>query len=179
MNGLQKKIKELQEGVDTYLVKEHFNVSKIELTKANKILINQLVIHLKLLQQNNDFFKTNNTFLEIMDCLTQSDIRVSEFAILSRRFIELVICKIIGETTFNSKGNLRQQINALTEQHIAWWVINYFHTIRNIGNDACHSNVTKTNQYPTRIDQNDIQVLIVTLNSIVQFYDRYCKVNRV
>lgn len=65
----------------------------------------------------------------------------------------------------------------LAEQNIAWWVINYFHTIRNIGNDASHSNATKTNQYPARINENDIQILIVTLNSIVQFYERYCKKN--
>ena len=155
-----KKIKALQEDVDTYLVKEHFNLSKIEHTKANQILIDQLLVNLKLLQRHNDFFKTNNTCLEIIERLTQLDVRVSEFAILSRRFIELIICKIIGRTTYNSKSNLRQQINALTEQNIAWWIINYFHTVRNIGNDASHSNVTKSNQQPARINQNDIQVLI-------------------
>lgn len=170
-----KKIKELQENVHTYLVKEHFNLSKIEKTKANEILINQLVVNLKLLQQNNDFFKTDNTTLVIIDRLTQFDIRVSEFAILSRRFIELLICEIIGKETYNKMNSLWQQIKALNDQNISWWVINYFHTVRNIGNDASHSKVTKTDHYPARIDENDVQVLIVTLNNIVQFYDRYCK----
>jgi len=133
------------------------------------------VINLKLLQQGNDFFKTNNTTLVIIERLTQSDISVSEFAILARRFIELIICKIIGKETFSTKSNLREQINALSAQNIAWWVINYFHTIRNVGNDASHSKIAKTDRYPARINEDDIQVLIVTLNNIVKFYERYYK----
>lgn len=172
-----EKIEELQEGVRTYLVEERFDLSKIEMTQANKVLINQLVINLKLLQQNNNFFKTHNTTLVIIERLTQADVSISEFAIFARRFIELIICKIIGEEIYKQKNNLRQQINALSNQNISWWVINYFHTIRNIGNDASHSDVAKTNQYPKRVDENDIQVLIVTLNCIVKFYDRYSRVD--
>jgi len=66
---------------------------------------------------------------------------------------QIVPFKIIGDEIFNQKNILKQR------------------------NDASHSNATKTDQFPKRINQNDVQVLIVTLNSIVRFYDRYCNSN--
>lgn len=165
----QEKIHDLMVGLNAYLKNEDFDLSMIGKIEASEILIGQIVKSLKSLMLASAFFRQDETSQILLHRLEVNDLRAYEFGILCRRFIEIIVDRLLNRKAGERHTSLYERINKLYEKKISRWIIDYFHTIRRIGNIAAHAQEKDNQLIPAKIGKNDIQALIVILHCITDF----------
>ncbi|MCC5945466.1 MAG: DUF4145 domain-containing protein [Bernardetiaceae bacterium] len=164
----ESKIEDLLLGVNTYLKED--NPDFQDEFDIDDILAKQLLIGFKKLQLKNFVYQNNETVSIIINRLEKKDLRIHEFGVLSRKFVEHALYQILGEKQAKKLGSPYNQVEGLKNLGISQWIQNYFHAVRIIGNSTVHSNNSKENQRsPSNINIKDMQALIVILNCIVDF----------
>jgi hypothetical protein len=166
-----EKVQNIKLGFDKYLKNEHLEIGKIN---ADQVLVEELIRSLKYLQNRDADYKYDESTNALIDRLERNDLSLYEFGILCRRFLELSVQKILGDT-IPKNSNLKKKIDALHKKNTAKWIIDYFHVIRNIGNSAAHSQNILNPTFPARVGKNDIQATIVILKCIVEFLNSQSK----
>jgi hypothetical protein len=165
----QDKIHDLMVGLNAYLKNEDFDLSMIGKIDASEVLIGQIVKSLKSLMSASEFFRQDETSQILLHRLEVNDLRAYEFGILCRRFVEVIVNRLLNRKEDERYASLYDRINKLHEKKISRWIIDYFHTIRRIGNIAAHAQEKDSQLIPAKIGKNDIQALIVILNCITDF----------
>jgi hypothetical protein len=120
--------------------------------------------------------KQTDSLMEFVKKLQTGNIRTFELGILSRRICEEMVDDLGNYQQKAKNYSLSEKISNLYRKNVASWIISYFHTIRIFGNYYAHNNLS-VSVYPDKHSQQDILLLISSLNRIILFYKNdYLKV---
>ena len=166
------KIMLLDQAMNTYLKRSDQDINDIFATAYYGAVLEELEESIEgmLVVFQSDSLK------ELSLKLLSRNLRTFELGILSRRICEEIVDEIIGIDQIEKHNSLAQKISSLKDKGIASWIISYFHTIRVFGNFYAHRR-TINNVFPTEHVEQDVIVLITSLNRIVGFYQNLNQMN--
>ena len=167
----KEKIQYFDKLMNQYLKRSQEDINDIYGTKYYRAILEELEENINILLN----LKKTDSAEELILKLKAKNLRTFELGILSRRICEEILDDLHDFSELSKHKNLSEKINALYDKGIASWIISYFHTIRIFGNFYAH-NKAIASVYPSKHFEQDILVLISSLNRIVIFYKTYiCK----
>jgi hypothetical protein len=167
----KEKIQYFDKLMNDHLKRSQEDINDIYGTKYYRAILEELEDNINTLLN----LKKTDSIEELVRKLRAKNLRTFELGILSRRICEEILDDLHKFSKADGRINLSEKITSLYEMGIASWIISYFHTIRIFGNFYAH-NKAITSVYPSKHFEQDILVLISSLNRIVIFYKTYiCK----
>ena len=167
----KEKIQHFDKLMNHHLKRSQADINDIYGTTYYRAILEELEENINSLLD----FKKTDSIEELILKLRTKNLRTFELGVLSRRICEEILDDLHQFSNTNGRKNLSEKITGLYGMGIASWIISYFHTIRVFGNFYAH-NKAITSVYPSKHFEQDILVLISSLNRIVIFYNAYrCK----
>lgn len=164
--GLSKeKMSIYDSAMNSYLNRDRSDINDVYANKYYKAIIKELESNLQTIVE----LQPTEPIVELNRKLVSKNLRTFELGILSRRICEEIVLSILDDKKALLERGLAESITALHRKGIANWMISYFHTIRIFGNYYAHS-ILKDTVFPSRQHEQDVLVLISSLNRVLIFY---------
>lgn len=166
----KEKIEAISDTMDQVLKREGQQIANVFRDKESREILQNIDIMMKELIRIRNKKKVNKTFVKLLDCIKQQEVRYLDLAILARRVLELMMNEINSGAV--NKSLYRKIEDFRRKEVAASWIISYMHIIRILGNEQAHDDINH-GKIPGEIMVTDQRIMLHCLEQLFAFWIQY------